>query len=101
MLHQAQQQKEREIKLLDTWYYKLGIVVKYNIPDSNFHVAHMGPTWVLSVPGGPHVGHIKIAVWDDIEHNTKGQKLNFRLWTQKRQSRSHPYELAMEHLLIG
>ena len=23
-------------------------------PDSNVHVAHMGPTWVLAAPGGPH-----------------------------------------------
>ena len=23
-------------------------------PDSNVHVAYMGPTWVLSAPGGPH-----------------------------------------------
>ena len=32
--------------------------IKYgkNFPDSKVHVAHMGPTWVLSAPGGPHVG---------------------------------------------
>ena len=23
----------------------------------------MGPTWVLSAPGGPHVGLINLAVW--------------------------------------
>ena len=23
-------------------------------PDSKVHVAHMGPTWVLSAPDGPH-----------------------------------------------
>ena len=26
------------------------------IPDSKIHGANMGPTWVLSVPDGPHVG---------------------------------------------
>ena len=26
------------------------------IPDSKVHGANMGPTWVLSVPDGPHVG---------------------------------------------
>ena len=31
-------------------------------PDSNFHVAHTGPTWVLSAPGGPHVGPIEITI---------------------------------------
>ena len=25
------------------------------IPDSKVHVAHMGPAWVLSAPGGPHL----------------------------------------------
>ena len=27
-----------------------------NIPDSKVHGANMGPTWVLSAPGGLHVG---------------------------------------------
>ena len=25
-------------------------------PDNKVHVAHMGTTWVLSAPGGTHVG---------------------------------------------
>ena len=33
-------------------------------PDSKVHVANMGPTWVLSVPGGPHVGHMNFAIWN-------------------------------------
>ena len=31
-------------------------------PDSKVHVAHMGPTWVLSAPGGPHVGPMNLAI---------------------------------------
>ena len=31
-------------------------------PDSKVHGANMGPTWVLSSPGGPHVGPMKIAI---------------------------------------
>ena len=31
-------------------------------PDSKVHVAHMGPTWVLSTPGGPHVGPMNLAI---------------------------------------
>ena len=31
-------------------------------PDSEFHVAIMGPTWVLSAPGGPHVGPMNLAI---------------------------------------
>ena len=31
-------------------------------PDSEFHGANMGPTWVLSAPGGPHVGPKNLAI---------------------------------------
>ena len=33
------------------------------VPDSKVHMAHMGPTWVLSAPCGPHVGHVNLAIW--------------------------------------
>ena len=32
------------------------------VPDSKVHLAHMGPTWVLSAPGGPHVAPLKFAI---------------------------------------
>ena len=32
-------------------------------PDSKVHGANMGPTWVLSSPGQPHVGPINLAIW--------------------------------------
>ena len=42
-------------------------------PDSKVHVAHMGPTWILSVPGGPHVGPMNLGImvqaittWTDV-----------------------------------
>ena len=31
-------------------------------PDRKFHVAHMGPTWVLSAPGGPQVGPMNLDI---------------------------------------
>ena len=34
--------------------------------DNNVHVAHMGPTWVLSAPGGPHVGTMNLAIRDGL-----------------------------------
>ena len=34
------------------------------IPDSKVHGANMGPTWVLSAPGWPHVGPMNPAIWD-------------------------------------
>ena len=49
--------------------YIMGVVTypgwdksKYMFPDSKFHVANMGPTWVLSAPGEPHVGHKSLAI---------------------------------------
>ena len=34
------------------------------IPHRKVRGANVGPTWVLSVPGGPHVGHMNFAIWD-------------------------------------
>ena len=34
------------------------------ITDSKIHGANMGPTWVLSAPGGPHVGPIYLVIRD-------------------------------------
>ena len=31
-------------------------------PDNKIHRANMGPTWVLSSPGGPHVGPMNLAI---------------------------------------
>ena len=35
----------------------------YREPDSKVHGANMGPTRVLSAPGGLHVGHMNFAIW--------------------------------------
>ena len=35
------------------------------LPDSNVHGANMGPTWVLSAPGGSHVGPMNLVIWAD------------------------------------
>ena len=32
------------------------------VPDNKVHEANMGPTWVLSVPDGPHVGPMNLAI---------------------------------------
>ena len=37
-------------------------------PDSKVHGANMGPTWVLSSPGGPYVGPMNLAVWVVLRH---------------------------------
>ena len=33
-----------------------------NYPDSKDHGANMGPTWVLSAPGGPNVGPMNLLI---------------------------------------
>ena len=42
-------------------------LVSNRIPDNKVHGANMGPTWVLSSLGGPHVGPMKLAIWDGLQ----------------------------------
>ena len=42
-------------------FYKL-LVDLHRSPDIKVHGANMGPTWVLSAPDGPHVGHMNLAI---------------------------------------
>ena len=37
------------------------------IPDSKVHGTNMGPTWVQSAPGGPHVGPMNLAIRDYVD----------------------------------
>ena len=37
-------------------------LICYSHPDSKVCGANMGPTWVLSAPGGPHVGPMNLAI---------------------------------------
>ena len=39
----------------------LGLLVIHT--DSKVHGANMGPTWGRQDPGGPHVGHMNLAIW--------------------------------------
>ena len=42
----------------------LALTSHKSIPDSKVQLAPMGPTWVLSAPGEPHVGPMNLATWD-------------------------------------
>ena len=42
--------------------------VSIGIPDSKVHGANMGPTWGQQDPGGPHVGHVNLVIWDILIH---------------------------------
>ena len=46
--------------------------------DSKVHGANMGPTRGRQDPGGPHVGHMKIAIWlSVIAHETQTWRLDW------------------------
>ena len=53
------------------------ISVLYVSPDSKIHGANMGPTWVLPAPGGPHVGHINLAIWVVMQYGCLGWSAPF------------------------
>ena len=38
----------------------------YNSPDSKVHGAIIGPIWGRQDPGGPHVGPMNFAIWEEI-----------------------------------
>ena len=40
--------------------------IYFIIPDSKIHGANVGPTWGRQDPGGPHDGHMNLAIWDDM-----------------------------------
>ena len=47
---------QREVMLLSN---------KSNSPDSMVHGANMGPIWGRQDPGGPHVGPMNFAIWEE------------------------------------
>ena len=38
-------------------------------PDRKIHGANVGPTWGSQDPGGPHVGHMNLAIWVYMEED--------------------------------
>ena len=46
----------------DMWRAEMLPVYMGNDPDNKVHGANMGPTWVLSVPDGPHVDPMNLAI---------------------------------------
>ena len=52
------------------YYFRLAQGLEDNLwslyrPDNKVHGANMGPTWVLSVPDGPHVGPMNLVLRGD------------------------------------
>ena len=70
------------ISLLMHWRYcSLALSHWYNVPDSKVHVANMGSTWVLSAPGGPHVGPMNLAIRDSIPGDLVTYNASQEVWT--------------------
>ena len=56
--------------------YNNQVHLHHDIPDSKVHGANMGPTWVLSSPGGPHVGPMNLPIWDGYVYNSRSRTVH-------------------------
>ena len=54
--------------------WKILQFIQWNFPDSKVHGANMGPTWGRQDPGGPHVGHVNLAIWVLLQDNSSIEK---------------------------
>ena len=53
----------------------------YLFLDSKVHGTNMGPTWVLSVPSGPHIGPMNLAIRDDTNPDTSSKDVvSYKFW---------------------
>ena len=55
-------------------------------PDCKVYGANMGPTWILSGPGGPHVGPMNLAIWVQCHYNA----VSFLQYLHKRHPIARP-----------
>ena len=53
--------------LLKLYWQNWNHLTWLNNPDSKVHMANMGLTWVLSAPGGSHIGPINFAIREHFE----------------------------------
>ena len=60
------------------------IIFAENIPDSKVLGANMGPIWGRKDPGGPNVGPMNLAIWDN-QVGLTGNRL-MKITTISRQS---------------
>ena len=54
-------------------------------PDSKVHEAYMGPTQVLSDPGGPYVGPMNLVIreYDDFDTQSRAFGTSRELWVSR------------------
>ena len=70
----------------------------YGTTESKVHGANMGPTWVLSVPDGPHVGPMNLAIRDSCWHSVLRMRVNL---SPQLQVRKNATKLTYEPDAIG
>ena len=54
----------RKVTFVKAYHRSLPSASPKDIPDSEHHGANVGPTWSSQDPGGPHVGHTNLAIWE-------------------------------------
>ena len=69
-------------------------------PDSKVLGANMGPTWVLSTSGGPHVGHINLAIWVGTQPSGSLGSLQFQV-TKIKEWPVHKTWMNHNHISVG
>ena len=67
-------------------------------PDSKVHGANMGPTWVLSAPGRPHVGLVNLAFWVGIYHSLRPRVGFIRNLLSVARYLTKEYSVVCDHL---
>ena len=80
-------------------YHRMQYIPLNMYPDSKVHGANIGPTWVLSAPDGPHVGHMDLAIRCIMGTSWHGNTLQYWYfdsqihWSpfQKASSTGHPH----------
>ena len=55
-----------------------GEKITYSTPDSKVHGANMGPIWGRQDPGGPHVGPMNFAIWENSSVITNVNEYDFQ-----------------------
>ena len=61
------------------WTYRLRndghfdpcLILLHGDPNSKVHGAYMGPIWGRQDPGGPHVGPMDFAIWENPQNEIK------------------------------
>ena len=69
--HALHSLKRKALDLLNNYSSVYWLLVKFRLqwnPDSKIHGANIGPTWGRQDPGGLHVGHMNLAIWDTVQH---------------------------------